>query len=143
MADGPEWLGNRTLPGPARRRDAETMSVNFLHPSFTGRGADRSERSPDPAESPWRGPDSIDWRGARRAGRACCCPARPAVIAIMPATRRRKHPTDLLLCGHHYRVYRKGLTAAGATVLDLNGEAVVGDAWLPAGAGPASLGLGR
>jgi hypothetical protein len=36
---------------------------------------------------------------------------------------------DLLLCGHHYRVSRKSLAAAGATVLDLNGEPVGDDVW--------------
>ena len=105
------------------------MPVNFLHPSFAGRGTARSEWTSGPAEPPWRGPDSIDWRVARRAGRACCCPAKPAVIAIMRPTRGRKHPTDLLLCGHHYWVSRKGLAAAGATVLDLNGVPVPADAW--------------
>jgi hypothetical protein len=105
------------------------MSVNFLHPSFTGRGTSRSERPPGPDESPWRGPDSIDWRAARRAGRACCCPAKPVVIAIMPPTRGRKHPTDLLLCGHHYWVSRRRLATAGAMVVDLNGVPLADDAW--------------
>jgi hypothetical protein len=105
------------------------MSANFLHPSLAGRGTARSERSCDSAAPQWRGPGSIDWRAARRAGRACCCPAKPAVIAIMPPTRGRKHATDLLLCGHHYRVSKKCLAAAGATVLDLNGVPVADDAW--------------
>jgi hypothetical protein len=108
------------------------MSVNFMHPSFTGRATDPSQRSAGPSGPPWRGPDSIDWRAARHAARACCCPAKPAVIAVIPARPGRNHPTDLLLCGHHYRVSRKGLAAAGATVLGLNGAPVVGDAWPPA-----------
>lgn len=116
------------------------MGVNFLHPSFTGRGTSRSEESSGPSEPRWLGPDSVDWRAARRAGRACCCPAKPAVIAVMPPSRGRKHPTDLLLCGHHYRVSRKGLAAAGATVLDLNGAPVAGDVWLPVAAGPSETG---
>jgi len=37
------------------------------------------------------------------AERACCCPARPVVKAVMPATASRPEPVDLLLCGHHYR----------------------------------------
>ena len=37
------------------------------------------------------------------AERACCCPARPVVRAVMLATARRPEPVDLLLCGHHYR----------------------------------------
>ena len=105
------------------------MSVNFLHPSFTGRRDSGAERSPGQAGPRWSGPESIDWRAAQRAGRACCCPAKPVVIAIMPPKRGRKHPTDLLLCGHHYRVSRKVLAAAGATVLDLSGVPVTDDAW--------------
>jgi hypothetical protein len=116
------------------------MSVNFLHPSFTGRGTSPSQRSSGSAEPPWRGPDSVDWRAARRAGRACCCPAKPAVIAVIPPRSERSHPTDLLLCGHHYRVSRKGLAAAGATVLELNGAAVADDAWPPATARPSATG---
>jgi hypothetical protein len=104
------------------------MSVNFSHPSFIGRGTSRADPSPGPAEPRWRGPESIDWRAAQRSRRACCCPAKPAVIAIMPPKRGQKQPIDLLLCGHHYRASRKALAAAGATVLDLNGGPVT-DAW--------------
>jgi hypothetical protein len=69
------------------------------------------------------------------AGEACLLrPARPAIIAVMPPTRGRNHPTDLLLCGHHYRVSGKSLAAAGATVLDLNGVPVADDSWPPAAA---------
>jgi len=114
------------------------MSVNFLHPSFTGRRDSGAERSLGPAGPRWSGPESIDWRAAQRAGRACCYPAKPVVIAIMPQKRGRKHPTDLL-CGHHYRVSRKVLAAAGATVLDLSGVPVTDDAWprVAASASPA------
>jgi hypothetical protein len=41
----------------------------------------------------------------------------------MPATAARPHPTDLLLCGHHYRVSRHALAEAGATVTVLPGLA--------------------
>jgi hypothetical protein len=51
------------------------------------------------------------------AERACCCPAKPAVVAVLPPAPGRDHETDLLLCGHHYRASRKALEAAGATVL--------------------------
>jgi hypothetical protein len=34
---------------------------------------------------------------------ACCCPGTPAVIAVMPAANGLRAPTQLLLCGHHYR----------------------------------------
>ena len=50
------------------------------------------------------------------AGRACCCPATPLVVAVIPPAAGRPHPTDLLLCGHHYRACRNALHAAGAAV---------------------------
>jgi hypothetical protein len=58
------------------------------------------------------------------AERACCCPAKPAVVAVLPPGPGRDHPTDLLLCGHHYRVARHTLDAAGAEVLDETGQPV-------------------
>jgi hypothetical protein len=51
--------------------------------------------------------------------RACCCPARPVVRVIMPPIPGRPHAVDLLLCGHHYRISRRVLATAGATVYDL------------------------
>ena len=105
------------------------MSVNSLHPSQIGQGAGRAE--PSPTEAAPQLPDfpSIDWSAARRAGRACCCTAKPVAIVIMPPTPSRTHPTDLLLCGHHYRMCRKGLAAAGATVLDFTGAPVPDADW--------------
>ena len=55
--------------------------------------------------------------------RACCCPARPVVRVMMPATATRPEPVDLLLCGHHYRVSRQALAAVHARVEDLPGKA--------------------
>ena len=67
------------------------------------------------------GPD--DWgtsnASAGAVGRACCCPARPAVRVVMPPCPSRPHTTELLLCGHHYRVSRAALAAAKAIVRDL------------------------
>lgn len=51
------------------------------------------------------------------AERACCCSAKPAVVAVLPPGPGRNHETDLLLCGHHYRASRDALRAAGATVM--------------------------
>jgi hypothetical protein len=53
------------------------------------------------------------------ADRACCCPARPAVVAIIPPAAGRPNGADLLLCGHHYRSSRAALLAVGACVHDL------------------------
>ena len=46
--------------------------------------------------------------------RSCCCPSLPVVRVFMPAIPARPHQVDLLLCGHHYRVSRQALAAAGA-----------------------------
>jgi hypothetical protein len=64
----------------------------------------------------------VDWLAFRMADHACCCSAKPAVIVVMPPAPGRDHGTELLLCGHHYRVSSKALAVAGAAVLD--GEAV-------------------
>ncbi len=80
-----------------------------------------------PAASEPAGPDCrlVDWRASlRRAEHACCCPARPAVVVIMPATAERPYPIDLLLCRHHYQVCARALMAAGATVFDTRGSPV-------------------
>jgi len=42
----------------------------------------------------------------------------------MPASDRRPHPTEVLLCAHHYRASKLALAAAGATVLRMNGDRV-------------------
>ena len=62
--------------------------------------------------------------------RGCCCPAQPVVRVIMPPTARRPHSVDLLLCGHHYRVSRQALAAAGARIDDLPGKAAAAEAAL-------------
>jgi hypothetical protein len=41
----------------------------------------------------------------------------------MPPTAGRPHETELLLCGHHYRISRVALAAAHATVSELPGSA--------------------
>ena len=64
------------------------------------------------------------------AGRACCCTARAAVQITMPPTAARPHETDLLLCGHHYRVSRPALEAAHAAVRELAGTPDDVAAWI-------------
>jgi hypothetical protein len=46
--------------------------------------------------------------------KACCCPSRPMVRVLMPATQSRSYWVDLLLCGHHFRLSQWTLAAAGA-----------------------------
>lgn len=89
------------------------MSMKFLH------------RAKDP--NPWRKqpvPDVVpeDLTSAELGqSQACCCPAKPVVRVIMPPTTNRPHPTELLLCGHHYRVSRAALETANALVCNLGG----------------------
>jgi hypothetical protein len=45
------------------------------------------------------------------------------VVLIPPASARR-HPVDLLLCGHHYLSSKAALAAAGAVVMDETGSMV-------------------
>ncbi len=90
-----------------------------MKPRFPHWGADAGVRetgSPPPDISQLGGP-------AYREDRACCCPAQPVVRAIMPPTPQRAYPVDLLLCGHHYRVSRRVLSAAGAAIYDMPGKA--------------------
>jgi hypothetical protein len=65
-------------------------------------------------------------RAARRAERACCCTAKPMIVALIPPAPGRPHVTDLLLCGHHYRLSRRALAAAAAVVTEI-GAAESGD----------------
>jgi hypothetical protein len=75
------------------------------------------------------------------ASRACCCPATPVVTVIMPPTAARRHPVDLLLCGHHYRASQAALHAAGATVYDSAGALITtGPGGQPAAGDPAAAG---
>lgn len=55
--------------------------------------------------------------------RACCCPAKAIVRVIIPSSPARPNETDLLLCGHHSRISRQALAAAGARLRDLPGRA--------------------
>jgi hypothetical protein len=57
-----------------------------------------------------------------RADRACCCTAKPAVIAIMPPSPARQKRVGLLFCMHHYRAYRAGLSEAGALIIAADGR---------------------
>lgn len=99
--------------------DAGNMNARFLHRATGDGGAAR----PDHERT---GPA----RDTVTAARAGCCPARPVVRVIMPPTPARPHETELLLCGHHYRVSRKALAKAQASVYRLPG---------PDGAEPAAL----
>jgi hypothetical protein len=97
-----------------------------MKPGFLHKGAEGS--APESGNLPLDSllPDSA----ACREDRACCCPAQPVVRVVIPPTPRRPHSVDLLLCGHHYRVSRPALTAAGARVVSLPGKSDAAEAAL-------------
>jgi hypothetical protein len=80
------------------------------------------------------------WTPPAETDKACCCPARPVVSVVLPATAQRPHPTELLLCAHHYRVSRKKLDTLGASVHQLPGTPPDVAANLPADLGPVRSG---
>ena len=95
----------------------------------TGRTYQRGPEPPAPAAVPSPGTigpaaPRIDWDALRAACRSCCCPARPAVVALVPPGPGRPHRTDLLLCMHHFRGARQQLATAGASVLDMRGKLI-------------------
>jgi hypothetical protein len=64
-----------------------------------------------------------EWPGPPRlAERSCCCPAKPVVRVLIPPTPERRHPVDLLLCGHHYLACRGALAGANAVAIDETGS---------------------
>lgn len=95
------------------------MNTRLPHPAARGAIA------PGPLHD-----DTIDAGVQAVLGPACCCPANPVVRVTMPATATRPHITELLLCGHHYRVSLQALSAANATVTEIRG---------PAGSSPDAL----
>ena len=90
------------------------------HPSYHGRlshAATAATERPVMSESA-----AVSATSRRYADRACCCLAQPVVIAVVPPRGGRQAETDLLLCGHHYRVSKAALAAADATILDMTGH---------------------
>jgi hypothetical protein len=102
---------------PGVRASLKAMSTYLVRESPAC--SEPADRQRPAADAP-----AIDWQAFRTASRACCCPARPVVVAVMPPAPGRDHPTDLLLCGHHYRVSLAALSRAGAAVFDGAGRRV-------------------
>ena len=48
----------------------------------------------------------------------------------MPPAQGRPREADLLLCGHHYLVSRRALSAAGASVRELPGTSPDVASWI-------------
>ncbi len=98
------------------------MNARYLHPSARKNTAGAQRGSSDTAGSPAQAAGPV--------GGACCCPAKAVVRVTVPPTPARPRPTDLLLCGHHYRVSRDALAAASATVRGLPGTPRDIAAWI-------------
>ena len=99
----------------------------------------RKSRSKDAPAAEWvsNGDAGLSADSAGLVGRACCCTAKAAVQVTMPPGPSRPHSTELLLCGHHYRVSRQALAAARATVRELPGTPRDVSAWVGIDAGDA------
>jgi hypothetical protein len=95
--------------------------VTYLHPSA---------RKNKAAAQPGPGLAGLPAEPARLANQACCCPAKAVVRVTMPTAAVQPRETDLLLCGHHYRVSRQALAAASATVRGLVGTPRDIAAWI-------------
>jgi hypothetical protein len=89
-----------------------------MKPIFQHAGAGPSAPGYSSSVHDSTGPVSRDWPQDQ----ACCCPAQPVVRVIMPPTPKRPHSVDLLLCGHHYRISRQALAAAGARIEAVPGK---------------------
>lgn len=99
------------------------MTADSLYSSLAG----RTSTPPPPAAESIPGDGVVPGRylrALRRADRACCCTARPTVIAVIPATANRPDGTELLFCMHHYRASRVALADAGATGIDATGRSL-------------------
>jgi hypothetical protein len=86
----------------------------YMRPHFLAHFA--KPAAPPDGQQPVR--PAIDWSTPRTAERACCW-VRPTMLAVIPPAPGRDHPTDVLLCGHHFRTSRSALAAAGAAVFEL------------------------
>jgi hypothetical protein len=64
------------------------------------------------------------------ADRSCCCASKAAVRVTLPPATDRPKATDLLLCGHHYRVSRRALDGARVFVTKLPGISSDIAAWI-------------
>ena len=122
-------MGPWTSPGSELRLfrvrrghgEAGAMNARFRHPSAQGNTAVQYPAGDiaAPAAAP-----------ADLASRACCCSARAVVRVILPPTSARTHETDLLLCGHHYRLSRQALKATSAAICALPGTPRDSAAWI-------------
>jgi len=100
--------------------------MRFEHPSYFGRPHRAASTEAEHLATPE--PPAAHRPLPRYSQRACCCPAPPSVIAVIPANDRHE-ATELLLCGHHYRQSRRALAASEATLTDLKGYPLTPETW--------------
>jgi hypothetical protein len=98
------------------------MDARYLHPSARKDNAAAQRALGDTAYLPAEVVGLAD--------RTCCCPAKAVVWITMPPTPARPRGTDLLLCGHHYRVSHHALATASATARELPGTPLDIAAWI-------------
>ena len=110
--------------------------MSFQHPSYLGRLSRTGKAADEQAATPE--PEALYEPQARYSKRACCCPAAPAVIAVIPPANGRDAVTELLLCGHHYRQSRRALLAMGATFTDIGGYSLAPTNWPETAGQPAN-----
>jgi hypothetical protein len=105
------------------------MFRKHVQPGATETAAERAAAAGHPAGSALRPVKPAP----AAAPRSCCCPAKPHVKVIMPASATRPCPVDLWLCGHHYRASQAALAEAGAAVQTVGHD---GADWLTTAALP-------
>ena len=116
---GPRPPGTTALTKRAARCEAEVMDATPGIETIERVAAATSALVTDARYGPWR-----DFEPLPTLRPACCCCAKPVVTVVMPVTDPEREPTDLLLCGHHFRVSLAALAAAGAVVFDAGGTLV-------------------
>lgn len=73
--------------------------------------------------------DKMALKPMATAQQACCCSARPAVLALVPRPHSDGAVVELLLCARHLRRCLDGLDAAGAAVFDSRGALITPTSW--------------
>lgn len=106
----PPWSGTGNTEDMASRIPHERIA------RLTGKTKSMAQPEERRTPAPPRVPDLAD--------RACCCPAKPAVVAVLPINGHDRQAVDIHLCLHHYRLSSTALTEADAVVFDGSGMPV-------------------
>jgi hypothetical protein len=108
------------LPGDPSRSGRRDKAA-FFSPRDTRAGPVFPDHSSYDWE-PYDEPEPLQlWPPLAPGERSCCCPAPAAYRVILPPTKTRSTPVDLLLCRHHLRVSAVSLRLARAMVLTTDG----------------------